>query len=337
MIEYLWRKRVYCDGRHNAWPDIAYFKGKYFISFSNQDAHFYRKKAKGLITSSEEGIDWSEPIQLTYKNWPICDASSLFVFKDRLYAEMWALPPSDKERVTLVTTTGDGKSWSNPTPIDPQISVWKVKEYKGVLYRVSREISASAKIYLWKSEDGLHWEKVSLVHKELFSSETAIHFLEDGRILGVARSESGPSISFRSASFIFLADPPYRQWKIINMNMKIDAPVICQVGDVILLAGRDVRCSCERVYANSSSLWSWDGDGFNKEVDLLFGLDKLTGWEKRPIRTHWENFPEAFIRILDGSYLGIQPMPDRKGEALICDYWGTASEADIWVTAIRAK
>ncbi len=69
----------------------------------------------------------------------------------------------------------------------------------------------------------------------------------------------------------------------------------------------------------------------------MSGLDKLTGWERRPIRTHWENFPEAFIRILDGSYMGIQPMPDRKGEALICDYWGTASEADIWVTAIRAK
>ena len=243
--------------------------------------------------------------------------------------------PTEEERITLVATSADGEEWSEPTPIEPGISVWHVKEKDGVLYRASFDVG-DERLFLWKSEDGFKWEKVSLINGDLFSEESEIHFLGDGRLLGVARTKGGGDEPPGGApGFMFISEPPYQEWEIIGANTTIHAPALCEVGGELILAGREVLSSFEIIYSARSSLWSWNGDGFTKELDLHQGPTKKIGWVGRAMKTHWEGFPEDFIRILDGSYMGIQPVAGRPDEALVCDYWGTTSEADIWVTAIK--
>ena len=337
MVEYLWRKRVYCDGRHNAWPAIRFFKGRYFVSFSNQDSHFHRANARAMVVHSADGLDWSEPIQLTYQGLPICDVSSLFTKDGRLFVEMYARI-AGKQHLTLVAGTEDGDTWSDPRPLDPVLTAWHVTTWEGFLYRASFEIGGDGVLFLWRSSDGYHWEKVSPIAKDRFSAETALHFLADGRIVGVARRKDIYRATFGGASSsLLIAEPPYSAWGFIDLNTSVQAPCLCEVGGRLILAGREVLSRNELTYAERSCLWSWDGDGFLKEADLLGGLTRTIGWTKRATKTYWDGFPEDFTRIVDGSYMDIQPVPDRPDEALVCDYWGTASEADIWVTALRFR
>ena len=175
MIEYLWRKRVYCDGGHNAWPAIRFFKGRYFVSFSGQDSHFHRAKARALVVHSVDGLNWSEPIRLEYQGLPISDVSSLFVKDGRLFAEMYAHLDKD-HRLTLVADTEDGDTWSDPRPLDPVLTAWHVTAWEGSLYRALSEINGDEGLFLWRSSDGQHWEKISLIAKDRFFSRDGPSF-----------------------------------------------------------------------------------------------------------------------------------------------------------------
>ena len=241
-------------------------------------------------------------------------------------------------KLTLVSVTEDGDSWSDPVPLEPVISVWHVASRNSVLYRTSSEIGNDNELFLWKSTDGLRWEKVSFVAKDRFSAETAIHFLDDHRLLGVARRRDLFRETYGGASsFLLSAEPPYKEWSFIDLNTSVQAPCLCDAGGKLILAGREVLCRNELTYAERSSLWSWNGDGFVKETNLLHGLTRTIGWTRRDVKTFWDGFPDDFTRIVDGSYLGVQPIPGSTNEVLVCDYWGTASEADIWVTALRIR
>lgn len=141
MIEVVWKKTVVANEEYNAWPNLLYYQGKYWLFFSAGEYHA-APVHRALFITSPDGENWEEP-KLVAKDGNI-GATGSYVFGDRVYCMLtktWKLhrdvdphsvaPPCQ----TLLTWTEDGETWSEPKPCYEQgWVVWRAKEHKGVLY-----------------------------------------------------------------------------------------------------------------------------------------------------------------------------------------------------------
>ena len=318
MLNLISKKRVHSDGRHNAFTDIVFFKDKYYLVFRN-GTHHVSADGKIMIMTSEDGENWSKPTLLPILKMDMRDPK-LLVYQEKLWClfpAAWVAEGKARRSIfSAVCVSDDGQNWSNPWPISVEGSVvWRPKLYKGRLY-VAFMTKGFLEVDLMASDDGFLWREVSPIYKGQSADETDIHFFEDGGLMAVIRREEQNSI-------IAFSQPPYLQWRYDEMDIQLHCPCLQQVGGRLLLAGRDYK-RCNPVY-DSWKYWTqdrvvvleWDGKKFCNSLELDF---RDGG---------------------DSGYQGIQPVPNKKGEALVSYYKGVGEkvgyQADIYVARIGVQ
>jgi len=258
-----WTRKVYSNGKWNAAPDIAHWRGNYYVVV-NQGTFHPGLHGPGIVLRSSNLKEWEHIYTTT---GPPANGSAvdckLLALPDRLIfyylymhrlGEMEPSLPLPKPDVrnyveTRAVYTEDGQSWSNSQRVyEPLYNFWKPKVHNGVIYMagdtfnvgrtdyVTAAEEANPSLYrvdLFRSADGLDWEKVSTILKgnaHFPITETAITFLPDGELFAFTRQ-----------NFISRSKPPYTTWTNEYAKMPsggIGGPSLIALGNDIYVSGR---------------------------------------------------------------------------------------------------
>ena len=297
-----WTRKVYGNGKWNALPDIAYWRGSYYVAV-NQGTFHPGLHGPGIVLRSSNLKDWEHIYTTT---GPPANGSAvegkLLALPDRLIlyylymhrpGEMEPSLPLPKPDVrnyveTRVVYTEDGQNWSKSQRVyEPLYNCWKPKVHNGMIYmaadtfNVGRTDYVTAaeeadprlyRVYLLRSADGLKWNKVSTILKgnaHFPITETALVFRPDGEMWAFTRQD-----------FLSHSNPPYQEWTNRSAGIwggGIGGPEMIAIGNDVYVAGRYYGYLKDHGPASSpqtdkiaTSIWKYGhaADKFERIADL---------------------------------------------------------------------
>jgi len=309
-----WHKRVTPpDTRHNAFTDLTYWNGYYYLCYRNGDAH---NSMDGSITigRSQNMKEWHTIATL---NTMGDDRDPHFtVTPDRLYCffGVWDLThrdghatPNRKDVRSHVAWTEDGEEWSDVKGVwEPGWWLWRVRYFNGQFvtgaYTAKRPTPDMRETLLLVSDDALNWRKHSVVTDEHMAGESDMWLEADQSLSLITRTGDGNAMLYR-------ADPHWKNWDDgTRLSGIIHAPVVAFINGRQFVAGR-----ARNPEGDGSLTKVWEiVEGESKEVLTL---------------------PSAG----DTSYCGLIPAPD-KDDALYISWYSqhetTGSEAAVYAGEI---
>ena len=245
-------RRVFDDGHHNAFTNLAVFEGASYLAFrSCPDGHGVSPKARVIILASGDTRQWKQVHQFSVPGRDPRDPHFL-VFGDRLfvYTGTWYCgegPAKSNDDLDLNLHLGyavwskDGAEWSQPTFLEGTFGhyVWCAAAYGQKAFlcgrrKVGFEVGPKGEpneveSVMLESHDGLIWRKRA-TFQEVGGDETAFLFERDGGILGIGRRR-GPAQLLRS-------EPPYTRWERRELDRHIGGPLVARWGGRAVVGGR---------------------------------------------------------------------------------------------------
>lgn len=250
-------RRIYSDGRHNAWTGICRHESKVYVSFRSGINHVAPRNTVKLIASAdceswsvvaERGevspeIDNRDPKVVSF-------GGRLFVYYPRCRARN-----PEREITGMVFTSSDGSTFSQPEPVQglpDRIWVWWMMPREDRLYGTGY---ARGRCLLASSADGLTWEPLTDLPVEA-GNEAAFDFDPDGAMWVLVREDS-----YGCIPTVCVLKPPYRRvdWKL-RLPMRLQGPMIKRLpgGCVIVCRQWDSPRGLRR---NTRTEMFWLADG----------------------------------------------------------------------------
>ncbi|RJS88747.1 exo-alpha-sialidase [Candidatus Bathyarchaeota archaeon] len=245
MVKILYQRTIIRNGWHNAFTDLCFWHGSYWLTFRRGSAHV-SPDGGIVIMRSVDLLRWRQVAFLKTRgddrDPKFCPtANRLYV-----YFGTWLPRPEGwpDERfgplVTHVSFTEDGAEWSRPIPAYKQnYWLWRVRYHDGIFYSPAygwddpREKHKSF-LDLLTSEDGLKWSKKCRIgEKDQQPDEADIWFQPDGELWCIARTTRNPD-----HSLFYSSKPPYEEWECVDLKVTIHCPVFCQTNGRLYVAGR---------------------------------------------------------------------------------------------------
>ena len=202
-------RKVYGDGRHNAFTALARFRGQFWLAFRSGKDH-NSPDGDIVVLRSPDAKTWAEAFRL---NILPDDRDPQFLVTDkRLFLYDPAMKGADL--TTYAVYTDDGRTWSQPQPVyEPRFILWKPVAHGGRFYAAAHKKDEGSggkqrEVHLVVSDDGLAWKKVSTIRAGNWESETTLYFDAKGRATAFLRQKYGSP-----PCQVLEADPPYAEWK----------------------------------------------------------------------------------------------------------------------------
>src|SRR5215470_9883346 len=106
-------RKIYSDGKHNAFTAFVKFKDTYLIAFRTAKEH---NSTDGdiVVLKSTDAKDWTEALKLDIDKRDDRDPQ-LLVVGDKLI--MYVASMKGPDLITYAVTTEDGKTWSKPKAV----------------------------------------------------------------------------------------------------------------------------------------------------------------------------------------------------------------------------
>ena len=244
-----WIKRVYSDGKHNAFTGLTLFKGRYFLAFRNGEQHG-SPGGRQMLMTSPNGESWSLHRKTSFPtpsalpaHTPIDARDNYFLnLGDELRLHSFAhapfLPEEDRYMApsnSTVQITADGDTWTEPRSVMEGAILWKPIFWRDRFwcagYRRSPETGLVVELY--DSADGFAWTRQSTVAK---GNECALIPRGDDNLWAFVRTGEAPA-----HMQIWESRRPFSQWRQIAVIPKIiQAPHLQVLGDDLYLFGREV-------------------------------------------------------------------------------------------------
>ncbi|MGI9473272.1 MAG: hypothetical protein ACR2NZ_17150 [Rubripirellula sp.] len=245
-------RKVFDNGHHNAFTDLAKFNDRYYLTFrSCPDGHMVHPTASIIILVSDDLQSWEPVHEFSVKHRDTRDPHFL-VFRDRLfvYTGTWfsgatTLPRSDydlNKHLGYAVWSKDGSQWQGPTMLEGTFGhyIWRAASQGDKAYLCGRRKhqfdirprgeGPQVESAILESDDGLTWKTAGLF-QEQSGDETAFQFLPDGSLLGIARRGSGNAEVVRSR-------PPFDEWMRRDLDRYIGGPLLIRWGDRWVVGGR---------------------------------------------------------------------------------------------------
>ena len=253
------------DQGYSAFPSIVRYNGALYVSFREGVSHIFDENGiaagKTRILRSADAVHWESVALLSKEGYDLRDPKLSVTADGRLMVIQGGSVYVDKKmvkRVPQVSFSSDGVSFSDPEPVvydqlGPFSWFWRVTWNGGIGYTVSYDDSASDRLELLKTADGLRYEKVTDIVLDGFPNETTVRFLPDGKMVLLIRRERGDRGAWMGTS-----KPPYTQWDLKPLAFRIGGPELMVLPDGTLLAGGRVYCEGGE---ERTGLWKGDADG----------------------------------------------------------------------------
>lgn len=323
MIKLLSKNKIYSNGVHNAFTDITYFKGRYYLCFRKGKAHMSPDGKAVVLTSCDPSNagEWKMNKEFALEG-DVRD-TKFFIMNDRLYLMLPVRLLSEKTRAicNFLTFTKDGAQWQNPVKMFQKNWVgWRPKVYRkklyGAFYSYEQDIM-KWKVMLYAADTEKNWSPVSVIVSDLAPNETEIEFM-NGKCYAWVRREGGDTLQCESSQ-------PYKKWNVQSMGKRLHAPVVQKVASRYVLGVRefvpsneftDVKAADEIIQMRRQwqclSLWEWK---------------RASSFKKSLVLEEGEN--------IDAGYMGIAAALKNKKEAYVSYYLGNTVHADIYCAHIK--
>lgn len=259
------------DKDYSAFPSLEKFSGLYYVSFREGESHIFdsngEASGKVRILRSEDGETWT-PVALLEKDGIDLRDPHLSITPDgRLMVIMGGSIYRDQKligKIPHVSFSSDGETFSAPEAVvyedNPSATTewfWRVSWNGDTGYTASY---GSGKLLLLKTTDGVHYNKVTTLGIDGSPNETTLRFLDNGRMLLLARREAGNQFGCWGVS-----DPPYTDWDFSQVGFRIGGPDFLVLEDGTVIAAG--RAYLEK--ANRTRIWKGNLKGQFKPVFTL--------------------------------------------------------------------
>lgn len=271
---------VVSDGLHNSNTHLIHWQDQFYLVHARSRFHMGNDESRLVVWRSAGARDWEEVAVLDMPDADIRDPKFAAI-GDRLM--LYALPNNGFEPEpygTVVSTSADGENWTPFRDVgEPGWLLWEPKTADGITWYATGYWHEHGRSALFKSTDGLDWERVSDIHQGDRNDETANEFLPDGRMIVTARLEGEDRAwhqgSKNAATLIGVAEPPFTEWHTIpSLTTRLDGPALFTHNGRVYAVGR------------------YDPEGRDK----WYGMSSLLGRKRTAI---YEVRPDAFIHLSD--------------------------------------
>ena len=222
-------KKIWDQGKHNAFTDLIRWNDRWWCTFRESDAHVGGDGAIRILTSAD-GNKWESAARLTEKGIDLRDPKFSVTPSGKL---MLNCGGSVYEGTTLkgkqsrVLFSSDGRNWTAPQRILHEGEwCWRVTWHNGVAYAaVYRSVGASSTpgpewgLVIYKSTDGVKWELLKEMEVKGRPNETTLRFDTNGDMLAIVRREAADTMAY-----IGRASPPYTDWKWQVSDHRVGGP-----------------------------------------------------------------------------------------------------------------
>lgn len=239
-------QKIWEAAPHNAFTDLARFGEKWFCTFREGDGHV-GGDGKIRVLVSADGERWESAALLTEEGIDLRDPKLSTTPDGRLMLTLGGSVYRGGKtllgRQPRVAFSKDGREWSAPQRVLAEGDwLWRVTWHDGAAYGVSYTTDGGWQVTLYRSTDGLAWEKVAPLTVPDHPNETTLRFQPDGQMLALVRREAGDK-----QGWLGRAAPPYRDWSWQPIGRFIGGPNFIILPDGRLLAsGRDLTSAGPR-------------------------------------------------------------------------------------------
>ena len=241
-------RKVYSDvenqeTKHNAFTDLAYFKGEFYLSFRSGQGHgvpaFTTAKSEVIIIlRSEDGIHWTKDAVFKKEGRDSRDPKFLQTYDGRLIVYTECTLVSKKSNSSRLVTYGfeqlDHGRWSEPFEC-ATCFFWRPKKWRGQ-YVVAPYAwpDRDAAVKLLSSEDGRTWKVISnILPSKTDANETDL-LVENDKLTAFSRTEKGSNSEMLISTYF----PDDNRWETVSSERTIHAPNVFKVGERLMITGR---------------------------------------------------------------------------------------------------
>jgi hypothetical protein len=239
---------------HSAFTDLLRVNDTYYCVFRESSAHIPGLNGKIRVLQSTDGQKW-EPIALVAEaGIDLRDPKISLAPDGRLMLLMGGSVYPGDETVKNRKRTGahsrvsfskDGREWSAPQAVEGIGSgqwLWQMAWHKGVgygaVYSTGKQTAGGGKrrvFTVWKTADGVKWEKLAEPNPPVDLSEAAIRFLPDDTMVVLLRGEEKDR-----HAWIGTSPAPYDKWEWKDAGHAAQGPNFIVLADGrMYYAGRD--------------------------------------------------------------------------------------------------
>jgi hypothetical protein len=250
-------RKIWDGAPHNAFTDLIRFKGAWICVFREGTAHVPgtngvirvlrstdTKTWESAAAVSEAGIDLRDP-----KVSIAPDGRLMLLVGGSIYSGEEGQPNRKLTGAhTRVMFSSDTRTWTAPVPVSlPKGEwLWRVTWHEGIGYGVSYTTSTPRKemiATLWKTKDGIQYERVVQLDVPCWPNETTVRFGPDGTMFALVRGEQEDRHAFFGRSA-----PPYQTWTWTDTGRAAQGPNFTARHDgQLLYSGRDVEGGAKTV------------------------------------------------------------------------------------------
>lgn len=234
-------ERIWDAGPHNAFTDLARWKGRWYCSFREGEAHGSYDGAARVL-ASEDGRAWQIAAHFHEEGLDLRDPKLCILPTGRLLLGVGVRrqdrgDPGNWSTVSRVYVTADGQRWDGPHTVgDPQVWMWRYVTHGDYVYSFGYAQRAKGRggetfLRFYRSRDGLNWEMITQTDAGGgYVNEAAFVFEPDDRCVALLRREGGNNR-------LGLARPPYTTWIWCDLGERFNGPALLRLPDGRLLAG----------------------------------------------------------------------------------------------------
>jgi hypothetical protein len=226
--------KIYDDGRHNAFTDVCWFQGRPYVTFRHAANHISHDGRVLVLRGDEEGRRW-QTVACLWSGWDTRDPAFL-VTPEGLFC--WCFFSDRREnggKASGYAFSADGEGWTAWQQVEENWWYWHPEWYQGRAYCAAYTYP-ERKVMLKQSEDGRQWFDLCLIPTpagEEAPNEVAMAFRESGEMVILIRRDGGSG-----RPLLGRARPPYTQWELQELPVKLQGPMIWLKGETIYISGR---------------------------------------------------------------------------------------------------
>jgi hypothetical protein len=235
-------QRIWGQGAHCAFTDLARFRGRWFCAFREAGSHA-GSVGEVRILESADGTRWRSAAVLSESGVDLRDPKLSVTPRRNLMLLVGGTPAGAHgadQRQPRAAFSDDGRSWSRPRLIlSPGDWLWRVTWFHSRAYGISYRVKSSRtwKIALYESSDAAHYRRVCPLEVPGKPNEATVRFFPDGRAFALVRREGGDASGWMGRS-----RPPYEKWSWHSAGRRLGGP------NFIVLPGGRMWAAC-RDYA----------------------------------------------------------------------------------------
>jgi hypothetical protein len=246
--------KIWDQGKHNAFTDLVRWRGKWYCTFREADAHV-GGDGQLRVLESADGDKWQSVALVTEKGIDLRDPKLSLTPDDRL---MIVAGGSVYEGTKLlgrqprVAFSKDGREWTTPQRVLTEGEwLWRVTWFGGKAYGVSYNAAertsqaaqqaaksgraepgpAEWKLKLVASSDGVKYDLITHLDVPGHPNETTLRFMPDGEMIALVRREGGNTFGWIGRS-----REPFTDWTWKETAHRLGGPNFLRLPDGALWA-----------------------------------------------------------------------------------------------------